>query len=518
MYTIIFIKYAGWSDQTGPILFYNRGEPYYEFTNFHQAVVKIDGEDWLTTEHYFQAQKFVGTPLVGTIRLMERPREAFDKSRDPRYSHWRRSDWEEVKEDIMFKALQAKFTQHEDLKRMLLSTKDRRLVEHSPYDSYWGDGGDGSGKNRLGELLMRLRKDLKPRPAPPAPTPPLLIHSDSPSPPTSVHSHLQQDVPLHTKSSSPPKQQHKWYTPPSITPERSSKQSDDLAEQPVPQQSQLQQSNTVLGQMQTEPGGSVPRSTVATFSQTPPVTKQYTVTFSYSSVVSGANRSSKAVTTVSQPYQSNPQSAVISHSQIIPQLTMVQPSQPNPQSTVVQPSQPNPQSTVVQPSQPNPQSTVVQPSQPNPQSTVVQPSQPNPQLPIVQPSQPNPQLTIVPPSQFSQQPSLQSHRPPPGFQFPQPLAQPLPAYTLPNNTTVTSAPQQLAGTATTGNFMGQYDLTYIPNSGGQLTRNVIGQAGCQATPTSGHLVMPAHVQTPPPTNPTPSSQAEEDPTPMDTGN
>ena len=154
------------SHQAGPILFYNRGEPYFEFTNFFLAVVHIDNEDWLTTEHYYQAQKFVGTSLVRTIRLMERPREAFNMSRDPRYSHLCRSDWEEVKEDVMFKALQAKFTQHEHLKKLLLDTKDRVLVEHSPYDSYWGDGGDGSGKNRLGELLMRLRKDLTFRPTP----------------------------------------------------------------------------------------------------------------------------------------------------------------------------------------------------------------------------------------------------------------------------------------------------------------------------------------------------------------
>ena len=170
-------------NHTGPIRFYNRGEPYYEFTNFYEAVVKIDGEDWLTTEHYFQAQKFVGTPLVGTIRMLERPREAFEKSRDPRYSPWRRSDWEKVKEDVMYKALQAKFTQHEDLGQSLRETRDRYLIEHSPYDSYWGDGGDGSGKNRLGVLLMRLRKDMKPKQPIRAPSPPAPIHPQPDSSP-----------------------------------------------------------------------------------------------------------------------------------------------------------------------------------------------------------------------------------------------------------------------------------------------------------------------------------------------
>jgi ribA/ribD-fused uncharacterized protein len=194
------LSHSGWDNQTGPIYFYNRGEPCYEFTNFYEAVVEIDGQDWLTTEHYFQAQKFVGTPLVRTIRLMERPREAFDKSRDPRYSHWRRSDWEEVKEDIMFKALQAKFTQYQHLKKMLVGTKDRQLVERSPYDSYWGDGGDGSGKNRLGVLLMRLRDDLTPKPVVRAPSPKLPIHPGSPRRSSPVKYPPQKKAPVESES------------------------------------------------------------------------------------------------------------------------------------------------------------------------------------------------------------------------------------------------------------------------------------------------------------------------------
>ena len=147
--------------RSGPIKFYNRGEPYYEFTNFYEVVVVIDKRHWPTTEHYFQAQKFVGTPILETIRMLSRPREAFDMSRDPRYSRWRRPDWEQVKEDVMYKALQAKFSQHNDLRKLLLDTGERKLIEHSPHDSYWGDGGDGSGKNKLGELLMKLRGEMK---------------------------------------------------------------------------------------------------------------------------------------------------------------------------------------------------------------------------------------------------------------------------------------------------------------------------------------------------------------------
>ena len=58
-------------------------------------------------------------------------------------------------------ALRAKFTQHQFLHDLLLSTGDRKLVEHTDKDSFWGDGGDGRGQNKLGHMLMELRQDLK---------------------------------------------------------------------------------------------------------------------------------------------------------------------------------------------------------------------------------------------------------------------------------------------------------------------------------------------------------------------
>lgn len=61
----------------------------------------------------------------------------------------------------MREALRAKFTQHKDLRETLLATGDARLVEHTKNDNYWGDGGDGSGLNKLGELLMKLRAELR---------------------------------------------------------------------------------------------------------------------------------------------------------------------------------------------------------------------------------------------------------------------------------------------------------------------------------------------------------------------
>ena len=58
----------------------------------------------------------------------------------------------------MMIALRAKFDQYPELKQFVLSTAGNSLVDHIENDSYWGDGGDGSGLNRLGDLFVELRE------------------------------------------------------------------------------------------------------------------------------------------------------------------------------------------------------------------------------------------------------------------------------------------------------------------------------------------------------------------------
>ena len=66
-----------------------------------------------------------------------------------------------MKEDVMYAALKLKFGTHSNLKDKLLQTGDGKIVEHTHRDSYWGDGGNGKGRNRLGVLLMKLRKEYQ---------------------------------------------------------------------------------------------------------------------------------------------------------------------------------------------------------------------------------------------------------------------------------------------------------------------------------------------------------------------
>ena len=60
----------------------------------------------------------------------------------------------------MYTGLEHKFRQNKDLGKMLVDTKDMKLVEHTQKDKFWGDGGNGNGLNKLGILLMKVRKEL----------------------------------------------------------------------------------------------------------------------------------------------------------------------------------------------------------------------------------------------------------------------------------------------------------------------------------------------------------------------
>lgn len=136
-----------------------REKPYGAFSNFSRHPIFLDGERWLTTEHYFQAQKFAGHPEhVKAVQEADRPGEAARRGRDRRRPL--RDDWEEVKDDVMRQAVLAKFTQHPDLRELLLSTGNAELVEDAAHDDYWGCGKDGSGKNMLGIILMEVRDHL----------------------------------------------------------------------------------------------------------------------------------------------------------------------------------------------------------------------------------------------------------------------------------------------------------------------------------------------------------------------
>ena len=152
-------------NKPGHIYFYKRGDKYFEFTNFYESPVVIDGVQWQSNEHYFQAQKYPGVNgarLRELIRVAPTARDAFTLGRDKTHAHLRSPQWDTVKYAIMLKAVRAKFSGHPQLKNLLLSTGNSILVEDAgANDTYWGAGADYNGTNALGQILMQVRQELK---------------------------------------------------------------------------------------------------------------------------------------------------------------------------------------------------------------------------------------------------------------------------------------------------------------------------------------------------------------------
>ena len=129
---------------------------YFFLSNFYEVIVTIDGFTFVNSEAAFHAFKCL--ERRGEFTFLG-PKEAKRLGRSVKL----RPDWEQVKDDVMRKVVRAKFTQHEELKRMLLETGDAILEEGNTWhDKYWGvDSVTREGKNMLGKILMEIRDELR---------------------------------------------------------------------------------------------------------------------------------------------------------------------------------------------------------------------------------------------------------------------------------------------------------------------------------------------------------------------
>ena len=141
------------------IYFYAQTDLYAEFSNFAPFGVEMEGVYWRTVEHYFQAMKFHDEAYRERIRSASKPKDA--KALGMTRAIPLRPDWEEVKDGLMYAAVSRKFRTHEAPRKLLLSTGKARIVENAPMDYYWGGVQDGTGLNKLGEILIRVRSDLR---------------------------------------------------------------------------------------------------------------------------------------------------------------------------------------------------------------------------------------------------------------------------------------------------------------------------------------------------------------------
>jgi ribA/ribD-fused uncharacterized protein len=146
------------------VRFYRASEkPYGAFSNLYKRDLIFEGETFPTSEHAYQSGK-ARKPQVKEW-LMSAPSPALLAMAAHGLYYWDVAPgWSKTKFDRMRGVLRAKFTQHEDLRELLLSTGDARLVESATVDNtvnrLWGEV-NGKGKNMLGIMLMELRDELR---------------------------------------------------------------------------------------------------------------------------------------------------------------------------------------------------------------------------------------------------------------------------------------------------------------------------------------------------------------------
>lgn len=145
------------------IKFYRANEkPYGAFSNLFRRPIQFENMTFPTAEHAYQA----GKARRQEVRewLMAAPSPALLAMAAHGLYRWDVApSWSRIKFDRMRGVLHAKFTQHSDLRELLISTGSARLVEAATVDNavnrLWGEV-NGVGKNMLGVLLMDLRTEL----------------------------------------------------------------------------------------------------------------------------------------------------------------------------------------------------------------------------------------------------------------------------------------------------------------------------------------------------------------------
>lgn len=144
-------------DTEHEVFFYE--QDFYVLSNFSAFRVTFDGQTFDTSEAAYHYQRFTDPEDRRAVMYAYSAHDAFRYAQENK--HRQRPDWDEVKESVMLNILRAKAAQHEYVRRKLLDTGTRRLVENSWRDSYWGWGPERTGLNKLGLLWMAVRDELR---------------------------------------------------------------------------------------------------------------------------------------------------------------------------------------------------------------------------------------------------------------------------------------------------------------------------------------------------------------------
>ncbi len=138
---------------------------YIYFSPYTAHAIELEGVVYPTVEHAYQCQRYTDKKIIEEIIAAKSPVKAWDTS--TKYKHLQIPEFksEEYKLTIMKKLMKLKALQHEEVKKALLGTGDKKIVKHivtyPPGDGFWDDGEDGKGLNHIGRIWMEIREELK---------------------------------------------------------------------------------------------------------------------------------------------------------------------------------------------------------------------------------------------------------------------------------------------------------------------------------------------------------------------
>ena len=137
----------------------NRADTEQPLSSYAMFSFELDGAQWLSVEHYYQAMKFEDEAHRNKIRECSSAAEAAKLGKSRRAK--RRKDWKKTSTVVMTRGTYIKCKTHPEIAEQLLSTGELRIDELSGYDYFWGSGRDMRGKNNFGKVLMAVRDKLK---------------------------------------------------------------------------------------------------------------------------------------------------------------------------------------------------------------------------------------------------------------------------------------------------------------------------------------------------------------------
>jgi ribA/ribD-fused uncharacterized protein len=141
------------------LLTLSRIDPGHPLSSYSKHAFELDGCEWPSVEHYYQAMKFDDAEYREQVRQAPHPADAAKLGKSKK--HAKRKDWDKVKVTYMTRGTYIKCRSHPEVAQMLLDTDELDIVEVSQYDYFWGSGRDLRGNNHFGKMLMGIRDKLR---------------------------------------------------------------------------------------------------------------------------------------------------------------------------------------------------------------------------------------------------------------------------------------------------------------------------------------------------------------------